>query len=287
MPQAFRETAQKPNSDETLTGLLQKGRFRSAAQAAANELRTAVDPADYSAIFSLLYTRLVCLCVLNYYFEAAQEAKALQDFNGPFYRDSSTGIHVAPWELRMVTVRLQAIGLGDWRRGMTAYYEMARECRWHHGRSKDTTTKGIWKQRLADLGVQVAQGLVEMGDMDGAARHLQSLLWRGDASTSPILLMRLGIIQIRMGDVPAARYWLSQISEDKEEAVPFKTLEALTAMAEGNFDIAADYWHHLADRDGIGSRMLYLQNQAVCLVYSGEVSKVAMHDISYDTFLIY
>ena len=287
MPQAFRDTPHKPSPNDSIGDMLSAGHFRVAAQTAANQLKYGTELTDYSTIFSLLYIRLTCLSLLDYHFEAAQEAKALQDLNGPFYRDSSTGVHLAPWELRLLVIRLQAIGIGDWRRGIIGFYEMARECRWHHARVKEQSGKALWKQRLADLGFQVAHALIEMGDMDAAARHLESLLSRDvDAGSAPLQL-KLGLIYLRMGDICAAKHWLAKLenSGDAGDGSPSRILQALTMMAEGEFDLAAELWQELANRsheDDQGLAMMLRQNQAVCLVYSGRIPEVSFASSNTD-----
>ena len=170
--------------------------------------------------------------------------------------------------------------IGDWRTGIVSHYDMARECRWHHGRSEDPAEKTLWKQRLADLGLQTAQTLVEMGDLDGAARHLYSLLPPNKDDYTTVSQMRLALIYLRIGDVSAAQHWLSVMSSGSAhtEVLMQGVLEALSAMSEGHFDQAADRWKGLADltRDDRGAGTMLKQNQAICLVYLGKAWEVGV-----------
>ncbi len=76
----------------------------------------------------------------------------------------------------------------------------------------------IWKDRLDDLGGRVADALIEMGDLQGAARYLES--WRagmmigkvsedGDREAQKMkegkIKRRLTLLYLRIGKVEAAR----------------------------------------------------------------------------------
>ncbi|KAG5922877.1 hypothetical protein E4U42_005176, partial [Claviceps africana] len=122
VPVAFRNSPKQPDPSEPLEQLLAHGHFRAAAIAATQELtgsggRGAVSPTDAPRIFDLLYTRLVCLTLIDATPLAAQEVKALEDLSNPrLYVDDETGRHLVPWHLRVLNVRLQALGFGDPRR---------------------------------------------------------------------------------------------------------------------------------------------------------------------------
>lgn len=64
----------------------------------------------------------------------AQVSKCLGDLGSSFYRHSVSGAHVVLWELRVLAVRLQALGFGDWRRGVMGCYEEAEGARRGTGR---------------------------------------------------------------------------------------------------------------------------------------------------------
>ncbi|RAL63851.1 hypothetical protein DID88_003494 [Monilinia fructigena] len=107
----------------------------------------------------------------------------LEDLNAAYYRDDETGTHMVGWELRVLAVRLQGMGLGDARRGVMGYYDLARDARSTLTKLKKRKVAGeevdaeirLWEGRLADLGIRVASALIEMEDLVGAGMHLKSL----------------------------------------------------------------------------------------------------------------
>ena len=278
MPLSFRSTHAGLGSEDALPEMLASGHFRTAAATAASLLKSSKDVTNYAAIFHLLYVRLVCLSLLDYHFEAAQESKVLQDFNGPYFRDVQSGVHIAPWTLRLLVVRLQAIGFGDWRRGIIGYYEMAREARWHIERSSSDDEKEGWKQRLGELGSLVGHALIEMGDLDAASRHLRSLHTPDDRSAASLNL-KLALLSIRIGDTSIARDCLHKLEsiDSADSAFSYKLLQALCEMAESQFDAAMSTLTDLSITlsDDLDTRKMVDQNKAVCLVYSGRVSEVS------------
>ncbi|KAI9830384.1 MAG: hypothetical protein M1826_004807 [Phylliscum demangeonii] len=184
-PDANKDTA-------TLHTLLRKGHYQRAAILAAQQLTrlpSSVSSTSPTQILTLFYIRLACLTLLQQTALAAQESKALEDLSSPFYRDGGPGgggttpPHLAPWELRVLAVRLQAIGWADWRRGVEGYYELARECRaeWARERARARANKvgarrqaRRWRRRLAEVGQLVCHALVDMGDVPAAARFLEA-----------------------------------------------------------------------------------------------------------------
>lgn len=241
-------------------------------------MQASTDPHDYSAIYSLFYARLVCLSLLDYQYEAAQEAKALQDFNSPYFRDSKTGLHRAPWELRLLVFRLQGVEIGDWRRSIINYYDLAREARWHLLSASDTTQKLLWRQRLEDLALQIGHALIEMDDLDGAARHLETLA--NDRIKNTVLLVKLALVHLRIGDISAAKHHLYMSCEPdaSSSSVASLMIDALCAMAEGQFNVSVELWSSIAsDANGPqGIKTMAEQNKAVCLVYAGKILEVSL-----------
>ncbi len=118
-----------PSVSSPLDTLLLSGHYRLAAIAAARNIVTAASPSDYETLFHLVHVRLACLCLIKEHALAAQESKVLGDLNSAFYRHPLTNVHLVPWELRLLVVRLTALGYGEWRKGVMGYYELARECR--------------------------------------------------------------------------------------------------------------------------------------------------------------
>ena len=272
MPFAFQQHVHARPQDMPIQELLLRGDFRGAAQAATTKLLNQTHPSDHHAIFELLYVRFVCLMLLDYHLEAAQEAKAVQDFDGPYFRDAHTGVHLMPWELRLIIVRLQAISVGDWRRGIITYFEMARECRWYLARSPDQQEKQLWIQRLIDLGLCVTHALVELGDPDGAARHLKAI--QRDAETNKTAVsLRIALLYLHVGDLTAVREYLAG---DEETTNISSIIRALVLMAVGQYEEAVELFRKV-ETDVGGEQELKkvaMQNKAACLVYLGQISEV-------------
>ena len=175
-----------------------------------------------------------------------------------------------PWELRVLAVRLQGIGYGDTRRGISGYYDLARDAREEIVRTTGEERR-IWRDRLEDLGVMVGNALVEMGDLGGAARHLESL--RSKHSKSDEMLNgRLAMLHLRLGDVVAARRYV-ELGTDGNAA-----LQPLLSMAEGRYEDAVNEWKAL--RKDSKSEMV-TQNLAVCLLYTGHVEEVSIPSLCF------
>ncbi|KAG5941500.1 hypothetical protein E4U53_007401 [Claviceps sorghi] len=274
VPVAFRNSPKQPDPSEPLEQLLAHGHFRAAAIAATQELtgsggRGAVDPADSRRVFDLLYTRLVCLTLIDATPLAAQEVKALEDLsNARLYVDDETGRHLVPWHLRVLNVRLQALGFGDPRRAVMSYHDLAREAREHAGRAAadhDHSASELWKARLCELGIKVAGALIEMDDLSGAAHHLRSLHDGPDGR----MAMSRALLWLHIGDVDRARECAARCCDD----VPGtdKIILALCDMADGDFEAALATWRaleeHLAGDEMVGV------NTAVCLLYLGRMSE--------------
>lgn len=160
----------------------------------------------------------------------------------------------------MLVVRLQGIGYGDARRGIGGYYDLAKEARAEIKNGKTLEDKQRWKGRLEDLGICVANALIELGDMGAAARHLESLRHRGEKKNSS-LDGRLALLYINLGDLDAARKCLSSDVSSNDDLKP------LLSMAEGRYLDAVEQWRGLPASD------MRTQNLAVCLFYAGEVGE--------------
>ena len=169
-------------------------------------------------IFALFYARLATLTLINMTAYAAQESKALDDVSSALYRHPVTKQHQMPWELRVLVVRLQAIGWGDWRRGVEGYYDLAGQCRAEILKIQTGDMgpnmyrlRRQWTERLDDLGGRLADALVEMGDLQGAARFLEDLGQAVDAAgieakqKKAVVNGRLALLYLRIGRVKAAK----------------------------------------------------------------------------------
>ncbi|KAK4189409.1 hypothetical protein QBC35DRAFT_493144 [Podospora australis] len=275
IPPAFRNSPKQPAPDTSISDLLARGQFRYAAIAATQALTgtgTGVypqpDPSDHAKIFNLLYTRLACLTLIDSTALAAQEAKAMGDLNSSFYLDEETLTHVVPWELRVLNVRLQAVGFGDLRRAVMSYYELVREARGCLAKARaqhDNSMRELWKERLGDLGVRVAGVLVEMGDLKGAAGHLRSLKGEGGK-----MGMSRGLLWLQLGDVEAARQCVE--GEGEMDRVVERAVDALCDMADGQYESALQKWRRLREEEGVKDEMVGV-NEGVCCLYVGRLQE--------------
>ncbi|KAF2133439.1 hypothetical protein P153DRAFT_393259 [Dothidotthia symphoricarpi CBS 119687] len=275
VPLAFQSAAYVPSLSSPIASLLQTGHYRLAAIAAARNLVAAASPTDYDTLFHLLHIRLACLCLIQEQALASQEAKVLGDLSSAFYRHALTNAHLVPWALRLLVVRLAALGYGEWRKGIMGYYELARECR--ETLLKPTTSeaeKPLWRTRLRDCGIRVANVLVEMGDLEGAGRHLGTLSSSDDAPDSTeareVLLMET-LVWLRLGDIPTARSRLSRASAHAAPSLVDATLTALILLAESEYEAACTSFQALHAEHPADA--MITQNLAVCLLYTGRIAE--------------
>ncbi|KAF6842237.1 hypothetical protein CMUS01_03302 [Colletotrichum musicola] len=274
IPVAFRNSSKQPPADAPLEDLLALGHFRAAAIAAVQELtgnggpgRPRVDPTDHQRIFSLLYTRLACLTLIDATPIAAQEVRALEDLNAAVYMDETTGEHLVPWELRVLNVRLQALGFGDPRRSVMSYHDLAREAREQIIKATsrhDNSARELWKARLHDLGIHVAGALIEMDDLSGAAHHLRTLKDTGDGK----LALSRALMWLQLGDTDAARRCVQGSGEEGKHVET--VVAALSQMADGDYDAALQTWRGL--KEEVTDEMIGV-NMAVCLLYVGKLTE--------------
>lgn len=236
-------------------------------------------------IFTLLQTRLLCLELTGNTVLAAQESKCLEDLAHTFYSTSSAlptsrtnqpPTHIVPWPLRILAVRLQAIGFGDVRRGVAGFYDLGIEARAQlKSPSLTPEERPIWKARLSDLGMRVTNSLIEMGDLAAAKECLQSTHLLDDDQepiVTPETALRLALLLIRIGDVRAAENVARKQINVADEMEVFWPLHA---MAEGRWEDAVQQWRALLDRKtGKQDEALIGQNLAVCLLYTGRLWEV-------------
>ena len=166
----------------------------------------------------------------------------------------------------MLAVRLQAIGVGDLRRAVPGYYDLARVARGHITTAASDSDRELWRARLSDVGVRVANVLAEMGDFEAAARHLESLhISEASAQDKELARGRLGLLYLRIGRLSDARRYI--VGEDSAGSYA-ELLRPLLSVAEGNYSSAAKQLGATA-----GSDILTRSNLAVALVYAGEMKK--------------
>ncbi|KAL6169394.1 hypothetical protein ACJQWK_04420 [Exserohilum turcicum] len=266
VPHPFANAPHAPPVSSPIDTLLFSGHYRLAAIAAARNLVSAA-PGDHDTLFHLVHVRLACLCLLQEHALAAQESKVLGDLGSAFYRHPLTNAHLVPWELRLLVVRLAALGYGEWRKGIMAYYELARECRENIIRGPEQD-KQLWRARLRDCGIRVANVLVEMGDLEGAGRHLGTLAADGDDSRKIIIMETL--VWLRIGDVQSARRCLARASETSPDDLIDGTLNALIQLANSDYQAAVASFQALHEQ--FPEDAMVAQNLAVCLLYTGRIS---------------
>ncbi|KAI9673140.1 MAG: hypothetical protein M1817_003002 [Caeruleum heppii] len=279
IPPPFLTASSAPPLGTTPIELLQKGQYRHAAVQSAQILTSQPSPSP-AEIFTLIYIRLISLIHLSLFPLAATESKALSDTTSAIYLDPETRQNILPWHLRVLLVRLQSVGYGDPRRGVVGYWDLGRDARARllslKEKDGEEETKGrkMWKRRLRDLGLRAAEGLKDMGDLEGAVRHLRTLAAssnneRGDTD----LQARLALLYIQLGDVGSARRCFP--SDEQPSGVNGQILSALCAMADGDYDEAVKKWQSLLDSDTYSGqeKPIITQNLAVSLLHVGELDR--------------
>jgi tetratricopeptide (TPR) repeat protein len=185
-----------------------------------------------------------------------------------------------PWELRVLAVRLQSAGFNDPRKGIMGYYDLARDARIQVLKSKSEADSAddenaeekaeaeqkMWEERLRDLGIRVASALVEMEDLESAARHLSTLPETADNDGG--LALQKALLWLKIGDLEAAQHCIGLNSKNGG------VVRALGLMADGEYAPAVEAWEQLCATDM--ENALYKQNLAVCLLYSGRMDKVSL-----------
>ena len=144
-------------------------------------------------------------------------------------------------------------------------YSLAGEVRGHIREAFATgneTQRSMWSDRLDDLGLRVADTLVEMGELETATRHLETLVGvDGDE-----LAYRKALLRLRVGDVTGA-----QISVNKIQDAARKTaLDALLDIANGDTSAATEKWQSRSNEE---NNALFASNLAVGLLYTGKLAQ--------------
>jgi trafficking protein particle complex subunit 12 len=275
-------------SVKQLEGLLSQCDFLRAANLAGSILISgSVRPADVKTIFRLLEIRYSCLELSGNLLMAAQEAKALEDLSSGFYYDDlnvekesdddalegrqrKVPEHIMPFSLRLQALRLQSIGFSDPRRGISSLYDVGMECREHL--SSPTTTqeqRELWTNRLQEVSIRVVNAMVEMSDLDTAARTLASLKPAKEEDLS-LWASRMILLRIKMGDVSGIEQLIESL-DVKPQDKPL--LESLVAIAQGRFDAASKLLSVNMTRSNAATEALVKQNLAVAYLYRGEILK--------------
>ncbi|KAJ9643850.1 uncharacterized protein PV06_08979 [Exophiala oligosperma] len=269
-----------------LDSLLSQCDFLRAAQLAGSILTSGtIRPTDIKTVFRLLAIRYSCLELSGNLLLAAQEAKALEDLSSAFYYDdpnpeepASEDIdlprkvphHIMPFSLRLQALRLQSIGFSDPRRGVTTLYDLAFECREHLSTPGiSVEDHSIWTERLQEMSIRVVNALIEMGELDCAARTLATMKPSDDKSTA-LWTSRMVLLRIKMGDFQRAHDLVESTTLATHDKL---ALRSLLAIAEGRYDEASQAFSECEEGTDPALKALIKQNLAVALLYNGEVSK--------------
>lgn len=262
----FVGASHQPPLETALEDLLSGGHFRRAAETSLKDLLQCASN-DAERIFQLLYTRLACLTLISRPDLAAHEAAALTDYLARSPPGAANVLPLIPWELRLLLVRLQAASAqDDGRRAIMSLYALTAEVRAHVRAAKASGQRGeedVWSQRLRDLGLRVADTLVEMGELETASRHLDTLV---DAEADD-LAYRKALLRLRVGDVCGAERNIRAIEHNPTQRA---ALRALLEFTNGKASEAiAGYQEHVGDGK---DDPLFASNMAVGLLYTGHIT---------------
>ncbi|KAF2487884.1 hypothetical protein BDY17DRAFT_289886 [Neohortaea acidophila] len=264
LPEPFLKSPNQPPDNAPLEDLLRRGLFRRAAQKALFDLLQCA-PTDAPRLFQLLYTRLACLVLIFRSDIATHESIIIVDFLTKTPPDEL--VSVIPWELRLLLVRLHSIAAADGgRKGIMSLYALAAEARQHikaaQASNRDEELK-VWSVRLQDLGLRVADMLVEMGELETATRHLDTLT---DVDTHE-LAYRRALLQLGSGDVAGARTSIDQLPD----SIAKGSLEAIFDTACGDYTKAIEQWQDCGEKSP--TYALSTSNLAVGLLYTGRIAE--------------
>ena len=279
-------TASSSLSDvlEKLEVLLSECNYLAAAFLAGSLLGSgAIKPTDRSTIFRVLAIRFSSLELSGNLAFAAQEAKALEDVGSEFYyeglddrksaddNDAQRLLprHIMPFALRLQALRLQSIGFSDPRRGVSALYDLALECRENIASTEDSAeSRQRWAERLQDVGFRVVNALVEMGDFDCAKRTLDTL--KPSEASGTIWISSMIMLLAKMGLIDKATAMLNDSTISESERTSF---QSLLAIANEDFAKAEE----LLSRDSLSQHQelmaLAKSNLAVAMLYKGEIER--------------
>lgn len=280
----FLDASHQPAPDTDLDILLSHRRFLHAADKATDILTSgSVSPSDTQKILELLYTRFSCLVICNQTALAAKEAKPLIDL---LARESATYtrpyreifLSQVPWPLRLLLLKLQGQGTDVHRRTIMGLYALSTECRTLATKAKsenDDASFATWKSRLHDLGLRVAGELIEMGELETAKRHLDTL------SSDPTnveeeekvkMCIRKTLLMLKLGDTQAAEACLASASSSSTNSdldIHLQVLSTLTNLCSSSPTTALSSLQSLAATNP--SHPLITHNLAILNLYTNNV----------------
>ncbi|KEQ69041.1 hypothetical protein M436DRAFT_17573, partial [Aureobasidium namibiae CBS 147.97] len=283
----FLDASHQPAPDTDLEVLLSHRRFIHAADKATDILTSgSVSPSSTPKILELLYTRFSCLVICNQTALAAKEAKPLIEL---LARESATYtrpyrevfLSQVPWSLRLLLLKLQGQGADVHRRTIMGLYALSTECRTLAAKAKaesDDASFAMWKARLHDLGLRVAGELLEMGELETAKRHLDTL----SSDTSNIdaeeekvkMCIRKTLLLLKLGDTRAAEQCLASASSaaartDADLDIQLQVLTALSSLYSSSPTTALSSLSSLAATHP--SHPLISHNLAITHLYTNNV----------------
>jgi thioredoxin-like negative regulator of GroEL len=278
----FLDASHQPAPDTDLEVLLSHHRFIHAADKATDILTSgSVSPSDTQKILELLYTRFSCLVICNQTPLAAKEAKPLSDLlarEGATYTRPYREIFLSqvPWSLRLLLLKLSGLGADVHRRTIMGLYALSTECRTLAAKAKsenDDASFATWKSRLQDLGLRVAGELIEMGELETARRHLDtlSLDTASNAEEEANMRIRKTLLLLKLGDTPAAEQCLAASASTLTDAdldIQLKVLEALIHFSTSPTTTISTL-QSLADQHP--SNPLITHNLAIAHLYTNNV----------------
>lgn len=158
-------------------------------------------------------------------------------------------------------------------------YGLSSECRTlaQEARTeKDDTAFKLWRDRLADLGLRVASELVEMGELETARRHLDTLssaTITDNALETDKMCIRKTLLLLKIGDTQAAKECLATCSTtastDDNLQLQKQVLEALTHFSSSDYPSAVSSLRALAEK--YPSNPLVKHNLAIAYLYNNNV----------------
>lgn len=144
-------------------------------------------------------------------------------------------------------------------------YALAGEVRANLRRARlsgDNAAIAVWSASLQDLGLRVCDALVEMGELETATRHLDTL----HGIDADEMAYRKALLRVRVGDVSGAR----KCSETLKSEIKKKEFHSLLQISNGDYEGAVTSLQALMEE--YPSHELFAQNAAVSLLYTGHIT---------------
>lgn len=160
------------------------------------------------------------------------------------------------------------------------FYELAGECRENVLKASTESNdeeKELWRARLRECGIRVANILIEMGDLETAGQHLATLSSLPSIVETPQaqdILHLEALVWLRVGDLESACRCLeaaSPSSIEENDDLASGTLQALFSLASG--DLSSGINRLEALHASHPSNAMITQNLAVCLLYTGHLAQ--------------